>query len=50
MKKIRRPLIVLLAFALLASGVWRGNNILVTDEFLFASDRLPDAFNGFRIV
>lgn len=49
-KKLRRALLLLLLLALLVGGVWWDDHRLVTDEFLFVSDRLPDAFNGFRIV
>ncbi len=50
MKKVLRLLAVPLVLALLALGVWLGNNVLETDEYTFASAHLPAAFDGLRIV
>lgn len=50
MKKLRRFAIFLLALALLAGGVWLGNNVIETDEYTFASAGLPREFDGFRVV
>ena len=50
MKKFRTVLIVLPVLALLAGGVWLGNNILVTEEYEYPSAALPEAFDGFRVV
>ena len=35
---------------LLALAVWRSNVALQTEEFVFSSRRLPEAFDGFRIA
>ena len=50
MKKVRNLFVFLLALALLAGGVYRDNNSLVTDEYEYASARLPEGFDGFRVV
>ncbi len=50
MKLLRRFLLCLLVLALLALGVWWGNNSIETDEYAFASAHLPAAFDGFRVV
>ena len=50
MKRFRKFLIALLLLALLAGGVWWGNNALVTEEYTYASAALPAAFDGFRVV
>ncbi len=50
MKKVLRILTVPLVLALLALGVWLGNNVLQTDEYTFSSAGLPAAFDGFRVV
>lgn len=49
-KRFRKFCIILPALALLALGVWLGNNVLVTEEFTCASAGLPAAFDGFRVV
>ncbi|MBE7005377.1 MAG: hypothetical protein E7425_14065 [Ruminococcaceae bacterium] len=50
MKALRRILILLTVLALLALGVWWGNNCIETDVFTFASPSLPREFEGFRIA
>ena len=52
MKKHRKRFhpIPLLLLALLLLGVWWGNNSIRTDEFSFTAPRLPEAFEGFRVV
>lgn len=50
MKRFRKIFIVLFILALLAGGVWLDNNVLVTEEYTYASAALPAAFDGFRVV
>ena len=50
MRIIKRLFIVLLVLALLALGVWYGNNSIQTDAYSFTSPGLPSEFDGFRIV
>ncbi len=50
MKSLRRFLLLLLVPGALTLGVWWGNNSIETDEFVFASAHLDEAFDGFRVV
>lgn len=50
MKILRRILRLLLVLALLALGVWWGNNSIQTEEFSFSAPGVPETFDGFRIV
>lgn len=43
-------LLCLLAPALLALGIWWGNNSIETDAYTFATKALPEGFDGLRIV
>ena len=50
-RKKRRKWPVLLTILLLLTGwVWWGNNALQTEEFVFSSPRLPQGWDGARIV
>lgn len=46
----KKPLLFLLVLALLLAALWRGNRSIETDEFTFSSVRLPEGFDGVRIV
>lgn len=50
MKAFKKLLTFLLVLALLALGVWFGNNSIETDVYFFSSPTLPDGFDGYRIV
>ncbi len=50
MKKLLRFLLPPLVLALCVFGVWRDNNSIETDRFSFAFSRLPEPFDGFRVV
>ena len=51
-RRWRRPLLILLLLALLlgAGAFYQSNFILFTESYTFTSSRLPEAFDGFRIV
>lgn len=46
----KKVLLFLLVLMLLLAALWRGNRSIETDEFAFSSARLPDGFDGARIV
>ena len=46
----KRFLIFLAAFALLLGWLWWGNNALSVEEYTFSSPRLPNGWDGARIV
>lgn len=46
MKKLRAFVLCLLVLALLAGGLWFGNNVLQTEEFTFRSGDLPAGFEA----
>lgn len=48
-RKKRRTLLLAIA-AVLAAIVWWGNNMPRTEEYTFSSPRLPEGWNGARIV
>ncbi|MBQ5535421.1 MAG: metallophosphoesterase family protein [Oscillospiraceae bacterium] len=50
MKKLRAFVLCLLVLALLAGGLWFGNNVLQTEEFTFRSSDLPAGFDGWRVM
>lgn len=50
MKKLRAFVLCLLVLALLAGGLWFGNNVLQTEEFTFRSGDLPAGFDGWRVM
>ncbi len=49
-RKVRRVRAALALLVLAAALVWRGNTSLETEEFVFSSARVPDGFDGARIV
>lgn len=50
LRALLRLLCTVLAVALLLCLVWWGNNSIRTDEYEFPSARLPEAFEGLRVV
>lgn len=49
-RKVRRIRAALVLLVLAAVLVWRGNTSIETEEFVFFSARVPDGFDGARIV
>jgi len=49
-RRSRRFFVLVILLAALAAFLWWGNNDLMVERFTISSGRLPDGFDGFRIV